>query len=124
MIRPVGIQKASSDVVALEPLARYAERIGLRASLIVGFTLGLLILLLNADRDLIPMLEDRRSFGPLSQYFMIPAAFFRSRHCLCPGHQGLERAGSLCTPARLEGGGCACSVGIHRADWRAGYRYY
>ena len=76
MTRPVGNQKASSDVVAPEPLARYAERIGLRASLIVGFALGLLILLLNIDRDLIPMLEDRRSFGPLSQYFMIPAAFF------------------------------------------------
>ena len=68
-------QQNVSGVATPEPIARYAERVGLRASLIVGFALALLILLLNTDRDLIPMLEDHRSFGPLSQYFMVPAAF-------------------------------------------------
>lgn len=57
-----------------EPVARYAERMALRASLTVGIVLGLLVLLFNLGRNPIPMLEDNRSFGLLALYFMVPAS--------------------------------------------------
>lgn len=57
-----------------EPIAQYAERIGLRASLAVGIVLALLVLLLNLGRNPIPMLDDNRSFGLLALYFMVPAS--------------------------------------------------
>ncbi|MCB0070227.1 MAG: hypothetical protein KDE20_02160 [Caldilineaceae bacterium] len=70
----VGNQRGAREIVKLEPIAQYAERMGLRASLAVGIVLALLVLLFNLGRNPIPMLEDNRSFGLLALYFMAPAA--------------------------------------------------
>jgi hypothetical protein len=58
-----------------ESLAKYTARMALRASWIVGIMLAALVLLLNLDRNPIPMLEDWRSFGLLAIFGMMPAAF-------------------------------------------------
>ncbi len=58
-----------------ESLGQYAGRIALRCSWIVGIGLALAVLLLNLDRNPIPMLADNRSFGLLSLYLMVPIAF-------------------------------------------------
>ena len=59
-----------------ESLTQYGTRIALRASWIAGIVSALLVLILNAGRNPIPMLDDARSFGAIGLYFIVPAAFF------------------------------------------------
>jgi hypothetical protein len=66
-------KQTTAEAARQESLAQYTDRIALRTSWIVGIGLALLILLLNLGRNPIPMLEDYRSFGPLSLFFMVPA---------------------------------------------------
>ena len=69
----------------LDSLAQIADHIALRASWIVGAALALLVLVLNLGRNPIPLLEDHTSFGPLSLYFLVPAAFVVTWICLVKG---------------------------------------
>ena len=55
-----------------ESSAQYADRMSTRFSLSVGIIVGLLVILLNTDRSLVPMLEDLRSFAVIGFLAMIP----------------------------------------------------
>jgi uncharacterized membrane protein YeaQ/YmgE (transglycosylase-associated protein family) len=63
------------DAASTESLAQYSDHIALRAAWIVGAVEALAVLLLNLDRNPIPMLDDARAFGPRTVYLLIPATF-------------------------------------------------
>jgi len=55
-----------------ESITQYADRMALRFALPVGIAIGLLVILLNLERNPVPLLGDRRAFGALLFYAIIP----------------------------------------------------
>lgn len=58
--------------VAADSVAQYAERIALRYALPIGIAVGLLVVLLNLDRNPVPMSGDYRAFGTLLLIAIMP----------------------------------------------------
>ncbi|MGL4649250.1 MAG: hypothetical protein ACRC1H_07565 [Caldilineaceae bacterium] len=57
---------------ATESIGKYAERMALRMAIVVGAALGLLILIVNWDRNPVPMLQDRQGFGVILLFLTPP----------------------------------------------------
>lgn len=55
-----------------ESFAQYVSRMSTRLAIPVGIALGLLVLLFNIDRSLIPLSADMRSFGTIGFLAMLP----------------------------------------------------
>lgn len=55
-----------------ESFAQYVNRMSTRLAIPTGIILGLLVLLLNTDRNLVPLSDDFRSFGVIGFFAMLP----------------------------------------------------
>jgi len=55
-----------------EPFAQYNNRISTRLAVLAGLIIGLLVILLNTDRTLIPLSDDLRSFGVIAFLALLP----------------------------------------------------
>lgn len=62
------------DVIptAQESFAQQVNRLSTRLSIVTGLLLGLVVLLLNTDRNSVPLSGDFRSFGDLGFFAMLP----------------------------------------------------
>lgn len=71
-IGTAAIVPAEASSAGREPFDQFVSRMSTRLAIPAGLVLGLLVLLLNTDRNPIPLSDDLRSFGTIGFFALLP----------------------------------------------------